>query len=75
MAASVCTNLRQKRKLSKKGSPGEIWTDFRSSRSQIFLKTGVLKNFGKRPVLQTIFDNVEILKILLKRDFNTGFFP
>ena len=28
----------KKGELLKKGSPGEIWTGFRSSRSQIFLK-------------------------------------
>ena len=30
----------------KKGSPGEIWTDFRGSGSQIFFKIGALKNFA-----------------------------
>ena len=35
--------MSQKCKLSKKGSPGEIWTGFRSSRPQIFFKIGVLK--------------------------------
>ena len=38
--------MSQKCKLSKKGSPGEIWTGFRSSRSQIFFKIGVLKIFA-----------------------------
>ena len=31
----------------KKGSPGEIWTGFRSSRLQMFFKIGVLKKFLK----------------------------
>ena len=39
---SICTNLSQKCKLSKKDSPGEILTCFRSSCSQIFFKIGVL---------------------------------
>ena len=43
---SLCTNHSQKCKLSKKGSPGEIWTGFRSSSSQIFFKIVVLKNFA-----------------------------
>ena len=46
-------------KLSKEGSPGEIWTGFRSSRSQIFFKIGVLKIFAnpkkKTPVLEALF--------------------
>ena len=46
VAASVCTSLGQKCKLPKNGSPGEIWTGFRSSRSQIFFEIGVIKNFA-----------------------------
>ena len=42
----ICTNLSHKCIVSKKGSPGEIWTGFRSSRFQIFFKIGVLKNFA-----------------------------
>ena len=41
----ACTNLSQKCKLTKKESPCEIWTGFRSSRSDIFFKVGVLKTF------------------------------
>ena len=40
---SICTNLSQKCELSKEGSPGEIWTGFRSSRSQMFFKMVFLK--------------------------------
>ena len=61
-APSVCTNLSQKRKLFKKGSPGEIWTGFRSSRSQIFFKIGILNNFANST--ETLFDKVTILKAL-----------
>ena len=75
MAASVCTNLRQKRKLSKKGSPGEIWTGFRSSCSQIFLKTGVLKNFEKTPVLEILFDKAENPEDSIKKKLQYRFFP
>ena len=40
---SISTNLGQKCKLSRKDSPVEIWTGFRISRSQMFLKVVVLK--------------------------------
>ena len=43
---NICTNLSQKCKLSKKGSPGEIWAGFRSSRSEMFVKISVFKNFA-----------------------------
>ena len=63
----------------KKGSPGKIWADFRSSRWQIFFKIGVLKSLanstGKKAILETLFNKVAILKALLKRDFDTGVFP
>ena len=42
---SIRTNLSRKCKLLKKGSPGEIGTVFRSSRSQMFFKISVLENF------------------------------
>ena len=57
--------MNQKCKLSKKGSPGEIWTAFRSSSSQMFFNMVFLK-FRKfhriTPVLETLLN---------KRDFNT----
>ena len=44
--------MSQKCKLPKKGSPGEIWTGFRNSRSHMFFKISFLKNLanstGKR---------------------------
>ena len=46
LAASVCTNLDQKCKLTKAYSSRKIWTGFRSSRSQIFFKIGVLQVFA-----------------------------
>ena len=36
-------HMYHKCNLSKKGSPGEIWTGFRSSRSQMFFKMVFLK--------------------------------
>ena len=50
---------------------------FRSSRSEIILKTGALKNFGKTSLLDTLFDKVAILKTIKKklqyRCFPVGF--
>ena len=70
---SICTNLRQKCKLSKNGSPGEIWTDFGSSHSQIFLFLKCRKFHRKTPVLEAL-NKVAILKTLLQREFNAGVF-
>ena len=73
---SICTNLRQKCKLSKNGSPGEIWTGFGSSRSQIFFKIVFIKCrkfHRKTPVLEKL-NKVAILKTLLQREFNAGVF-
>ena len=50
---------------------------FRCSRSEIILKTGALKNFGKTSLLDTLFDKVAILKTIKKklqyRCFPVGF--
>ena len=69
--------MSQKCKLSKKCSPGEIWTAFRSRRSQIFFKMGVLKIFAnpkrKRLCWRHFFKKLQSWR-LLKRDFNAGAF-
>ena len=57
--------MSQKSKLSK-GSPGKR-TSFRSSRSQMFFKLGVLKRFlnytRKRPVLESFFNKLEAWRL------------
>ena len=66
----MCTNLSKKCKLSKKGSPGKILTDF--------FKISVLKNFGnfteKHFCWRHFSKKVAIMKALLKRDFKAGVF-
>ena len=70
------TNLSQKCKLSKKaGSPGEIWTGFRSSRSRMFFIRGALKIFANPKQNHLCWRHFfAILKTLLKRDFSRGVF-
>ena len=63
----------------KKSTPGER-TVFRTSRSQMFFKMGVLKNFANS-IRKRLGWSLSLIKLhtsrpatLLKRDFKTGIF-